>query len=178
MLIPTIKSYTFGEDLGATEMNDGVTAPLQFAYNPPRCMAVRTTNLSIGTGGNPKLITLDAETIDNDSMHDLITNPSRITFQTAGAYHIGASVCFASSATGRREGQIRLNSAGDGATGTRLCRSVVPATNGETIVSLSRFATFGVGNYIELFGFQDSGGALDVGGGNDNTYLWARMIGT
>jgi hypothetical protein len=178
MLIPTIKHYTFGEDLGSTEMEVGVADPLTFLYNRPRCNAVRTSNLSIGTGGDPKLITLEAETIDNDSMYDSATNPSRITFQTTGAYMIGAQLAYASNATGRREVQIRLGAAGSGTGGTRLCRGVGQTTAGDVVLSCQRMITAGVGNYIELFGFQDSGGALNVVGGNDMSFMWAYQIGT
>ena len=44
---------------------------------------------AITTGGD-RVITWDTEIMDTDSMHEGVTNPSRITFTTAGTYYVGA----------------------------------------------------------------------------------------
>jgi hypothetical protein len=179
MLIPTTKTFTFQEDLGNTELNDGVRDPINFLYQMPKCAITMSVDLSIGTGGSNKLIGgsggFDTETMDNDSMHDTVTNSSRLIFQTAGTYLVGAQAAFASNATGRREIEIRLNAAGNPASGNQIARGSVPATNGATILSCSRPFSTSAGSYIELFAFQDSGGALNVLAGASNTFLWAVM---
>lgn len=55
---------------------------------------VRLTNAGVQalSGTTDNLITWDTETMDTDSMHEGVTNPSRITINTAGDYVVGASV--------------------------------------------------------------------------------------
>src|SRR5689334_15642402 len=59
----------------------------------PRCRAKRTTDLST-TSGVVSVVSLDAEDFDTDGMHDNSTNPSRITFTTAGTYLLLATLYY------------------------------------------------------------------------------------
>ncbi|TPW09516.1 MAG: hypothetical protein FD130_2496, partial [Halothiobacillaceae bacterium] len=54
-------------------------------------------------------LNLNAEDYDTDTIHDLVTNPTRMTSKTAGKYVVLASVRFNSNTTGYRAIQLLKN---------------------------------------------------------------------
>jgi hypothetical protein len=104
-------------------------------------------------------ITWNTEDFDTDTMHDNSTNTSRITFTTAGVYMFGATIPWAGSSSGRRYCYIRKN-----ATGAWLDYSEVipPGAPAGTTQALHGVASFSASDYIEVYGYQSSGGSLDI----------------
>lgn len=102
-------------------------------------------------------LAFDSEYWDTDDMHDLAVNNTRLTFNTAGIYVVGAHLTWAANGVGTREAQILKNNA----TILDLWKSLSYAG----AVNHSRLSTvdkFDAGDYIEVKVLQDSGGALAV----------------
>lgn len=135
------------------------------ATAPPRCRVRRTASQTITTATTTQ-IAFDAEDFDTDTMHDTATNNTRITIKTAGVYLVTATVAWASNATGSRQAFFHLNGSNTTGTGPKAYASTagVVGTPGDTITAIAPLA---VNDYIELSVRQDSGGNLDVEGGDD-----------
>jgi hypothetical protein len=116
----------------------------------------RTTNQTL-VSNTFTAISFDAERFDNDTIHDNVTNNSRLTCRTAGKYLIGANLIFAVDATGAREGILRVN-------GTLLIAGVsAPAVAViNNYVNVNCIYDLAVGDYVELLAFQSTAGNLDV----------------
>jgi len=123
----------------------------------------RTTDQSIPNNtGTP--LSYDTADYDTDSMIDLGTHPTRITFNTDGVYLlVGAMFFDAASDTAYRTSVICKN--GD-YTNLELGEELGAATGGgnsnaRTVTAVDKFT---VGDYVEFLAYQGSGGALNVKG--------------
>jgi hypothetical protein len=119
--------------------------------------AYNNANLSIGNNAWTFLM-LNSERSDTDTIHDTSSSTSRLTCKTAGLYLAIGQLQWAANGTGTRGGRIILNSA------TILVEKLVPTAGagqatGLVLVTLYPLA---VNDYLELAGYQDSGGALNV----------------
>ncbi len=93
-----------------------------------------------------------------DTMHDNVTNNSRLTCRYAGVYQITAQVGWAVSAAGSRYVEIRVNNAIPIA-----LEEKEPETTGTAMATtVSTLYAMAVNDYVEVRVFQDSGGALNV----------------
>lgn len=113
-------------------------------------------NISIANA-TPTALTFDTELFDTDSIHSLVLNTSRLTCQTAGKYVIIGTAQFALNATGRRYIYIKLNG------------TVYIAQHGGSDAEATAYVThcsciydLSLTDYVELFVYQDRGGALNV----------------
>ena len=112
-------------------------------------------NLTHASTDDWQTLTFDSETYDDDGIHSVASNTSRLTCQTAGLYRISGQITFVANATGHRYGAIRL----DGTIYLDIDRRV--ALNGVvTVVKVSTSCKLAVGQYVELQGWQNSGGNL------------------
>jgi hypothetical protein len=111
-----------------------------------------TTDTAIG---------LAAESFDSDpngAMHDTSTNNSRIVCKTAGVYNVSGFAEFAANGTSTRKATIKVNGstiiAGD---------SKLACTEGgqTTYLTLAQSYSFNANDYVELYVYQASGGALN-----------------
>ena len=109
------------------------------------CRVKQSTTQSVWT--TLVAIAFDAETFDTDTMHDNVTNNTRITFTTAGYYQI--SGVFNSDANVVSRAGLRLNwttyiyESSVGNAGASLA-------NGDTISSIYQFSA---SDYIEMMGY-------------------------
>jgi len=128
-------------------------------WDPPRCRVYNSANISL-THNTATALTFDTETLDDGGMHSTSVNTSRITVPSDGAgwYSIGGTARFAANATGYREIKVMLN----GATDLAIMR--VPNSGGtdDCRVTIHTEYTLAVGDYVELYATQNSGGALNV----------------
>lgn len=105
-----------------------------------------------------------AENFDTDSMHDNVTNNTRITFPHAGTYVIGGVVATAANAVlGAR---IRL----DGS--TVLAAQVQGNSGAGERASVSTIYTVTAGQYVELQGYASTQNST----GDTETNFWAYKI--
>lgn len=133
-----------------------------------------SANISLTSGADTAL-TFDTERYDTDTIHSTSSNTGRLTATTAGKYTISGTAAFAANATGARGLGIRLN----GTTFIALAR--VPAVAGGTdITSLTVTTDYNLSatDYVELIGYQTSGGSLNVlAGGNYSPEFMMDRIG-
>lgn len=113
-------------------------------------------NQSISNGASTALA-FNSERWDTDTIHDNATNNSRLTCKTAGKYLIIGQVRWAANATGVRQCWIQ-DQAGTtwGMADEPTPGGAVVSQNVMTIIDMS------VNNYVELYVYQSSGGALNV----------------
>jgi hypothetical protein len=132
-----------------------IDSPTQF-----RTSAYRNTTQSIGTGSFTS-VQLNAEDYDVGTMHDPVTNNTRITIPTGGGglYLIVGRFAFAANSTGVRAGKLLKNGA------TALAQSNINNAGAADAVALSVVSTavLAAADYIELQVYQNSAGNLDAG---------------
>jgi len=123
----------------------------------PSARVFNSANQSIADSSTVALA-FNSERYDTDSMHDTVTNNTRLTCNTTGTYSITGSVQFAANGTGRRLVQIRLNGA------TVIGSASVPTASGtfNTDLFVTTDYQLSATDYVELVAFQNSGGALNV----------------
>ncbi|MFI8535324.1 hypothetical protein ACIGMX_34405 [Streptomyces aquilus] len=124
----------------------------------PRFKGYATTAQSLASSTTDTAITLDTEEYDSDNGHSTTTNTSRYTVQVAGTYYIAATLGFAANGSGNRKVGININ-------GASARGGVVQAPGISTnsfVACVSTEQTLAVGDYVELVGWQTSGGALNT----------------
>jgi len=118
-------------------------------------------------------LTFNSERYDTDAIHDLTTNPSRLTSKTAGKYEIGACVGFESNATGLRVVVININ--GTPSIGQNRSPAV---SGGDTVLSAACVYELAVNDYVEVRVYQNSGVALlALSIGNVFPEFWMQRSG-
>lgn len=139
-------------------------------------VACRVTSSATQTLTNTTQVPLlfDSDVLDPFNMHDTVTNTSRITVPIAGVYIIGASVAFATSSTGLREVELRVN----GSYSIAKQRIAAAANPERTGITLSAGVHLNAGDYVECRCRQDSGGPLGTYAETDWTPdLWVVRVG-
>lgn len=155
--LPVTRVWTAGEVVTATEMNDNLSAVLNFLMQSPlvRCRSTIVQSLANNT---LTPINFDTEDVDNAGMHSTSVNTSRMTAVYPGWYRVTGQVCTGVSSTGRRGGQWQVNGSARSAS-----TAYVAAPTGVPEVPMRTTSLFlNVGDYVELCAFQDSGGSLNT----------------
>jgi hypothetical protein len=151
----TIHNPTTGTAAPAT-WGDGVRDNFEFLVDPPACSVYSSVAQAVGNNSISAL-GANAENFDNDSMHSNSVNPSRITINTAGRYHLFAVVRFDSNGTGQRMFRFIKNGTTD------YIVAQIPAVTGVNhVMSGSRTLVLAAADYVQVECRQTSGGALDV----------------
>lgn len=128
----------------------GIFIPATRVYN--------TSNQSIANATGVALA-FNSERFDTDSIHDVVTNNSRLKCNTAGIYLIFATIAFDANVTGIRQVDFYLNGA------TLLAQQRINAVSDPTLgstISLSTVYSLAINDYVQTFVYQTSGGALNV----------------
>ena len=143
----TSASVKFSNNILKTETSFGAL-PSARAYHDANQSIDNTTATTLA---------FNSERFDTDTIHDLVTNNSRLTCNKAGIYLISANVQWASGAGSIRILTIVLN-------GTTLIAAASNFVSGAAVVtqSVSTVYSLSATDYIEVQGYQDSGGALNV----------------
>ncbi len=140
-------------------------------FDPPACRA-KASALTTCTNGSETAIALAAEDYDTDTMHDTVTNNSRVTIKTAGIYVVTGLIPFDAAASGRRQAFIRLNG-----TSFYLAMNVENATSLATYLTLATTYKFAVNDYIELRAFVDGANVNTIQDAAFFSFLSATWIG-
>jgi hypothetical protein len=138
----------------------------------PRCRLRHSTTQAVSTASATP-IAFNTEDIDTDTMHDTVTNNTRITFKAAGDYVVMASAEFAPNATGQRQISIKLNNT----TYIALDNTPTVGAGDSTRIPCGCLYTFAVNDYVEALAYQDSGGNLNVNGNTYGTLFHAFRVG-
>jgi len=179
--VPVPTTWVDGTVVHGSDLNTQVRDSVNFLLGPPMCQVNSVSGIaSLANATNSAAITFDAETYDNDNMHSIGTNPSRVIIQTLGWFDIQTFIGYAGNATGQRYMQLRLNSAGSATGGTFITSNGVGVGDAHgaafsPAINIT-YQAVNVGDYFEIFGWQSSGGALAITGGQYNTGLTARWV--
>ena len=127
---------------------------------------------SIPSSASATIVAFDTESYDTDTIHDNVTNNSRLTCKTAGKYLIFAQAYWAGNATGYRQAVIFVNGVTN--IGMALCDAY--GTTGLIQSALTTYS-LAVNDYVQMGVAQTSGGALNLlGGPPNNTHFWMQRI--
>lgn len=110
-------------------------------------------------------IPLTGEVLDTDTFHDNAVNNTRVTIPAGlgGRYLVIGRLSWNTNGTGYRSATIVKN----GSVTNTLAQATQPGMASQgTVVNVAEVVTLAAGDYIELWGKQNSGGALDVIGDN------------
>lgn len=175
--IPTPPTFNPGETTGVAAKLNQLRDVQNFILNPPKCYAYQGVAQSI-PNASATALTLDSELFDivmsGDSPgHDNVTANMRLVARTDGKYEIVGAIRWATNATGLREAQIRLNGS------TILIKNAqTPAAASSTDCATPPIEVgLAAGDYIELLGFQSSGGALLTVAAREVTFLRFKLTG-
>lgn len=124
-----------------------------------RCVLRRSVSQNVLTA-TQTLALWDVESTDPAGMHDLVTNPGRVTIQTTGWYRIGGQLGFDQNSIGDRETRIVKN----GVKALAVCE-YSGRFNGQ--MPFSWEGQLNAGDYIEIWCYQTSGGTRTIFG-DDN----------
>lgn len=117
-----------------------------------------STAIMLATG-TATVLTFDSERKNTGGVHSTSANTSRLVCTAAGTYIISGCVEFASNATGRRSVFIFLNGSVSIAGDLRLaCTEAGTVTR----VAVCTQYDLAIGEYVELYAMQSSGGNLNV----------------
>lgn len=120
------------------------------------------------------VLTFDTERYDNDAIHSIVTNTSRLTCVTAGRYVISGSVEFAAGAGTYRIVEVLLN-------GTTVISAVrfTPTSSGVTRLSITTQYNLAATDYVELRVQHDVGSAINVNAsGNYSPEFAMALLGS
>jgi len=101
-------------------------------------------------------LAFNQERWDTDTIHDNSTNNTRLTCKTAGKYVITGCFTFPANAVGERGARVYLN----GTTTIAMSQSLASAADSR--MNITTIYNLGVNDYVELGGYQDSGGILVI----------------
>lgn len=119
-------------------------------------------------------LTFNTEYFDTDSFHSTSVNTSRFTVPSgkAGKYHINGFVWWSATSTGIRNAEVYKNGSAI-SYGSQIGAVTTTAISN----TLSYITDLAVGDYIEIFGYQNSGGNANVGGGTLSTQITFQYLG-
>lgn len=135
------------------QSSDGLWIPQKFVGT----RVYNSANITLTTGV-VTLMTYNSERWDNDGIHSTSVNTGRLTCQTDGYYLIDGHLRWATNSTGQRTLNIKLNGT------TFIASASFDATAGSLPTSIGATTLYYlvVGDYVEMFAFQNSGGNLDI----------------
>lgn len=116
----------------------------------PRCVAYNNA-AQVVTAANTTILTLNAEDVDNASMHDTVTNNDRVTIPTGGdGYYVITAYSQMQASGGAAEMALQLKK--NGATVLRESRFTVAATGAFAGAQIVWQGTLVATDYVDLLG--------------------------
>ena len=149
------------------KVNSGATAP-EWGAASASFKGVRLEKTAAQSVANATYtaITYTGETYDTSNYHDNSTNTSRITIPAGlgGYYLIAYQISWSTNGNGQRLVRIYVN----GSTIPYMNGFANPSSGYDNNFAGATILSLAAGDYIELFGYQDSGGSLNCNGNNSN----------
>lgn len=177
--LPIFTTFVAGTVLTAAALQQATNTNVSFVAAPPLVWVYDATGTISCTTSILTLVTFNTEILDADNMHNNATNPSRIIAQTLGTYDMCPCVRFPSNATGFRNLNIRMNAAGSNSGGTNIRSVPVAAANGTATIVIAAgtyWTPTNIGDYLEIFAQQSSGGTLALDAGSLVTGFTGRLV--
>lgn len=142
--------------IATASWGNAVVADLAFFANPPWCAVNHSAAQSIPHNVDT-VVAFNAERWDTDTMHDPVTNNSRITIKTAGLYELSFSGEFIAGADYQTHyAYFRLN--GTTVIGVGTAGAVTTAGPG-CLVNASTIYKFAFNDYVEVLVRQNNAAA-------------------
>ena len=136
-----------------TEIYDSISG--KQTNSPQRVKVNRTTNQSVGSGSFAS-VSFNNEQFNPSGMWD-DAEPTRITFRQSGVYIVNGRVQWDGNATNRRELRILKNGTTTLDNTTFIVSNTTDIQQQVTVID-----SFNVNDYVQLQGFQNSGGNLNI----------------
>jgi hypothetical protein len=173
LAVPANPTRAAGIRLTAAIYQSDVTDAVNFLANPPDFVGTQTVAQSLANA-TWTAITLDSEQLDSYNGHSTSSNTSRYVCQVAGWYTVSGTVCFASNVSGPRGARIQVN--GTAMEGLASFMQTVSAAADAGMTTPTRDVVLAVNDYVEVAGYQNSGGALNTAVDPDlSPGLWVRF---
>lgn len=176
--VPVAPDFSGGGTPTAVQLAQ-ISAMLRFLACTPAYKGTNSVLQTITTGAYTGIsCDTDVYDVDVDGIggHDTATNPSRFTARYPGLYACSGGVPWASNATGRRGGRLAVNGTAVTASGVLINAS---AAVGLDIPFDMNIVYLNISDYVELQGFQDSGGNLNtVASAETSQRFCVHWIGT
>ena len=161
--VPVPRTFTVSETETASYLNT-VRDGLDFLLAKP-FMAVTQTTTQTLTTAVWGAIGYDVSIVDTYGMHSNVTNNTRATAIVAGWYYPVGCVVIANNTTGVRGARIAKN--GTVIQGSAMLSNAAGGTSVSAVQCVSFPVFLNVGDYLELQGYQNSGGNLNTAAGTD-----------
>lgn len=159
--VPAPRDFTVGETEVGSFLNS-VRDALKFVLNAPLATLYQGAAQSI-PGNAFTAITFDSTTLDSYGGHSNVTNNSRYTAQVAGWYSVSGAAGWVNNTTGARGLEVMVN--GASINGGSAIAAPSPGLS-VTVTAVGAVEVFlAAGSYVELWAYQNSGGALNTNGG-------------
>lgn len=168
MAVPSLTAWTAAAKVTASKLN-AIHDAVNFLLDPPRCQIFQSAGQSFTDGAALAVVAFNSESYDTASMHDPVTNNSRITFTTAGTYLLSVYIDLPTATYTVFEIQLRLN----GVSSLRTQNFVNPPGG---IVRFPFERAFAAGDYVEMLFRQTSGANRTNSFGNNTTGMTARWV--
>lgn len=137
--------------------------------------AYRTTNVSIAHD-TPTNLEFTSETTDSGSIHDNVTNPHLFTAPSwASKMRMTGLIRFAPNATGSR-GYSVLHSSGSYTTPTHAVLMQAASAVQTSLQIITGLLSITPGDSYKIQVYQNSGGALNVEGASNETYVTVEFF--
>ena len=157
MIIPSELDPFLRELERATDLRDSdLEDYLAVGSYSPSVGVQRAATQSIGSGGSPTAIAFDTEDWLSTELFEW-DGASKITVQQAGIVDIKANLRYAANGTGWRSAFVYVNGLQEIAGDERGAYAI-----GQPRISVSVLYPALEGDHIELYGYQTSGGSLNV----------------
>jgi hypothetical protein len=146
----------------------------------PKCR-VYVTGSVVWSNNALNVVAFDANHYDS-GLHDTTTNPERLVPTKTGVYVVGTVAAFGANATGQRQVRI-IKVTGNGSTRSLVGLSSHPTPSGTNASYLQTNCDIHLvadgTEWIEIEGFQNSGGNITVGRAADYQpcEAWMRWTG-
>lgn len=123
-------------------------------------------------------ISFNSEVYDSSALHDLVTNPSRVTIPAneGGQYLVLGHVPWVALATGTRQARILKNG-----TAVYNLHKIDGSATVQSSNRVDELLLLAAGDYVELQAWQNSGASLGVKGqstGSQASFAVVRMAGS
>jgi len=147
-----------GEVVTAAHFNTNIRDVFNFLLAVPILEARQTVaqTLTTGTGA---AVTMTAEDVDTSGMHSTTVNTSRCTAAYPGWYQYAGLTATVANATGRRGNWWTVNAVI--ASSSQITSPATAASDCE-IATRTKQLFQNVGDYVEMFAYQESGGNLNT----------------
>lgn len=163
LTLPAANATVLTSTSPSSDLPSSINGPAFAAY-------MSTATQSISNASFTK-VQFNTEIFDTNNNYDPTTN-YRFTPTVAGYYQINATIIFANAASGRMIHCIFKN----GSEYARLSNLNLATTSGVRASGGAVIYMNGSTDYLELFVYQDSGGALNISGSDAITAQWSGVM--